>query len=43
MVIKCDNKGALDLSKNAGFNDNTKHIDIKHNYLKEKVDSGFLL
>ena len=38
--IYCDNKGAVDLSKNPGFRPKTKHIGIQHHFIKERVASG---
>ena len=34
----CDNKGAVDLAKNANFTRQTRHVCIKHNFIKESVD-----
>ncbi|XP_031358969.1 secreted RxLR effector protein 161-like [Photinus pyralis] len=35
--IYCDNKGAIDLSKNSVFHARTKHIDIQHHFTHEAV------
>ncbi|GJX87460.1 retrovirus-related pol polyprotein from transposon TNT 1-94 [Tanacetum coccineum] len=35
--IMCDNKGAIDLSKNAVQHSCTKHIDIRHHFLRDNV------
>lgn len=32
-----DNRGAIDLSKNPVHHERTKHIDIRHHFLREKV------
>ena len=38
-VILNDNKGAIDLSKNKGYRPRTKHIHIRHHFVREKVDN----
>lgn len=38
MVIYCDNKGAIDLSKNSRFSPRTKHIDVRHHFIREYID-----
>ena len=35
-----DNQLAMSLTKNATFHDQTKHIVIRHHYIREKVDKG---
>lgn len=39
-IILNDNKGAIDLSNNGGYRPRTKHIDIRHHFIREKVDCG---
>jgi hypothetical protein len=39
-LIHQDNKGTLDLAKNPRIKSRTKHIDIKHHFLREKLASG---
>ena len=34
--IYCDNKRAVDLSKNPGFRPKTKHIGIQHHFIRER-------
>ena len=36
-IIYEDNRGAIELSKNAKFHDRTKHIDISFHFVREKV------
>nr|GEX70477.1 retrotransposon protein [Tanacetum cinerariifolium] len=38
--IMCDNKGAIDLSKNPVQHSRTKHIEIRHHFLRDKVQKG---
>ena len=35
-----DNQGALQLSKNPMSNSNSKHIDVRHHFLREFVRQG---
>ena len=39
-LIHHDNKGTLDLAKNPKIKSQTKHIDIKHHFLREKITYG---
>src|SRR5205085_10221192 len=38
-IIFGDNQGAIALSKNPQFHPRTKHIDIQHNYNRERQDA----
>ncbi|GJR99557.1 hypothetical protein Tco_0316066 [Tanacetum coccineum] len=38
--IMCDNKGAIDLSKNLVQHSRTKHIEIRHHFLRDSVQKG---
>ncbi|GKF28220.1 hypothetical protein Tco_0094562, partial [Tanacetum coccineum] len=38
--ILCDNKGAIDLSKNHVLHSRTKHIEIRHHFLRDNVQKG---
>ena len=38
-VIYEDNNGAIDLSRNAKYHNRTKHIDINHHFVRERVRS----
>lgn len=39
-VIYSDNQGAIALAKNPQFHGRSKHIDIQHHYVREKVVDG---
>ncbi|GKC12402.1 hypothetical protein Tco_1009184, partial [Tanacetum coccineum] len=41
--ILCDNKGAIDLSKNPVLHSRTKHIEIGHHFLRDNVQKGNIL
>nr|GEW77765.1 copia protein [Tanacetum cinerariifolium] len=38
--VMCDNKGAIDLSKNLVQHSRTKHIEIRHHFLRDNVQKG---
>ncbi|GJV61668.1 hypothetical protein Tco_1467768 [Tanacetum coccineum] len=38
--IMCENKGAIDLSKNPVQHSRTKHIEIRHHFLRDNVQKG---
>ncbi|GKE70028.1 hypothetical protein Tco_1528100 [Tanacetum coccineum] len=40
VLIMCDNKGAIDLSKNPVQHSRTKHIEIRHHFLCNNVQKG---
>ncbi|GJR43764.1 retrovirus-related pol polyprotein from transposon TNT 1-94 [Tanacetum coccineum] len=40
--IMCDNKGAIDLSKNLVQHSHTKHIEIRHHFLRDNVKKGHI-
>ncbi|GJS51150.1 hypothetical protein Tco_0624512 [Tanacetum coccineum] len=40
--IMCDNKGAIDLSKNLVQHSRTKHIEIHHHFLRDNVQKGYI-
>ncbi|GKE47166.1 hypothetical protein Tco_1478424, partial [Tanacetum coccineum] len=41
--ILCDNKGAIDLCKNPVLYSRTKHIEIRHHFLRDNVQKGNIL
>ncbi|GJY71730.1 hypothetical protein Tco_0475433 [Tanacetum coccineum] len=40
--IMCGNKGAIDLSKNPMQHSRTKHIEIRHHFLRDSVQKGHI-
>ncbi len=40
MVIRCDNQGAISLTKNPTQHVRTKHIDVQHHFVREWVENG---
>lgn len=36
----CDNIGALELSKNSIINDRSKHIDVRHHFIREHIKNN---
>jgi hypothetical protein len=39
-TIMCDNQGCIALAKNPTHHSHTKHIDIQHHFIREKLESG---
>jgi hypothetical protein len=37
MVIRCDNQGAISLTKNPTHHARTKHIDVQHHFVREEL------
>ncbi|GJX98602.1 retrovirus-related pol polyprotein from transposon TNT 1-94 [Tanacetum coccineum] len=42
VLIMCDNKGAIDLIKNLVQHSRTKHIEIRHHFLRDNVQKGHI-
>lgn len=42
IMIYSDNKGTTDLAFNSGYRQRTKHIDIRHHLLREKIEDEFI-
>ncbi|GJR09435.1 copia protein [Tanacetum coccineum] len=40
--IMCDNKGAIDLNKNPVQHSRTKHVEIRHHFLRDNVQKGHI-
>jgi lipoate-protein ligase A len=40
MLIQCDNQGAISLTKNPTHHARTKHIDVQHHFVRERVENG---
>nr|GEX45797.1 copia protein [Tanacetum cinerariifolium] len=40
VLIMCDNEGVIDLSKNSIEHSCTKHIEIRHHFLRDNVQKG---
>ena len=40
VTIKCDNTSAINLSKNPIQHSRSKHIDIRHHFLRDHVQNG---
>ncbi len=40
MVMRCDNQGAISLTKNPTHHARTKHIDVQHHFVRERVENG---
>nr|GEV74456.1 copia protein [Tanacetum cinerariifolium] len=42
VLIMCDNKDAIDLSKNPVQHSRTKHIEVRHHFLRDNVKKGHI-
>ena len=40
VTINIDNKGAIDYANNAQFSQRTKHINIKHHFIRDYIEKG---
>lgn len=38
--IRCDNQSCIAIAKNGGYNPRTKHIDIRHHFIKDALSRG---
>lgn len=38
-TLYCDNKGAICLAENRGFSARTKHIDLRHHFIREAIEA----
>ncbi|KAK9694649.1 Reverse transcriptase (RNA-dependent DNA polymerase) [Popillia japonica] len=45
-IVYCDNKSAIDLAETSAYRQrtkHTKHIDVRHHFLREKIEDGKIL
>ena len=42
-TVLCDNTSAINISKNLVQHSRTKHIDIRHHFIRDLVDSKMLV
>jgi len=40
IALKCDNTSAINLTKNPIMHSRTKHIEIRHNFLRDHIHKG---
>lgn len=40
VILLCDNRSAIDMTKNPAHHSRTKHIDIKHHFIRKEVEDG---
>ena len=42
IIVHCDNIGAIYLEHNAKLSQRTKHIDVKHHFVRECMEKGLI-
>lgn len=42
MILYRDNMNAIDISKNLGHHSRTKHIDIRHHFIRDLVEDRII-
>ena len=42
MIIRVDNVGAMFLGNNAVLTQQTKHISIRHHYIRQRIEDGIV-
>ena len=42
MPIHCDNSSAIDISRNPVLHSRTKHIEVRHHFLRDNVSKGLI-
>ena len=42
MTIQGDNRGSIDMVRNPVSNDRSKHIDIKHHFIRDNYSNGII-
>jgi hypothetical protein len=38
----CDNQGCISLGKNPTHHSRSKHIEVQHHYIREKIEDGIV-
>ena len=41
-ILLCDNQSAIHLSKNSTFHSRSKHIDVRHHWIRDVLDEKLL-
>ena len=41
--LMCDNTSAVSMGKNSVHHKRTKHIDVRHHFLRDNVEKGFII
>ena len=43
ITLFCDNQSAIKLSENCAYHARSKHIDVRHHYIRDKVGCGEII
>ena len=41
-LLMVDNQSAMALAKNAAFHDRTKHIAVRHHFIRDEIEEGHI-
>lgn len=43
LIVHCDNQSAINLAKNSVYHARTKHIDVRHHFVRDIIEEGEIL
>ncbi|XP_073811779.1 uncharacterized protein [Musca autumnalis] len=42
ILLQCDNRSAINLANTEAYHARTKHIDVRHHFVRDKIDEGHI-